>query len=359
MASFLGSEQTGVQNVSSTIDPDLKQAYLNQINFANTVASRPFQQYEGPQVAGFSGDQQQAFGGIRGMQGAADPYFQQAGNTFQNLMGFNTPQVQAGSFLSGNIGAYQNPYTSQVIDQSMNDLNRARLMQQQGINAQALSRGAFGGSRQAIGEAENNRNFMDQQARTSAQLRNQGFDTAASLMQADLNRNMNAQQLNQQGAISGAGIRSNAANNFMGVGTGMQAQRLGELNALAGIGGLQQQQTQQNLNVAKQQFDTQFNYPLQQLQIRQSALPTDPKSFGGNTATPIFENRAAQLAGLAGVGSQIAGNLGITGSDIVGAGSALFNRLPSFDFLGGLGKLFGGSSSPAPLQGNFDFNNFV
>lgn len=320
-----------MQNVSSTIDPDLKQAYLNQINFANTVASRPFQQYEGPQVAGFSGDQQQAFGGIRGMQGAADPYFQQAGNTFQNLMGFNTPQVQAGSFLSGNIGAYQNPYTSQVIDQSMNDLNRARLMQQQGINAQALSRGAFGGSRQAISEAENNRNFMDQQARTSAQLRNQGFDTAASLMQADLNRNMNAQQLNQQGAISGAGIRSNAANNFMGVGTGMQAQRLGELNALAGIGGLQQQQTQQNLNVAKQQFDNQFNYPLQQLQIRQSALP-QPEAFGGMKSTPIYENQAANALGLVGAGASAANNLGIGAGDIASGLNYAFN------FLGGLGS---------------------
>lgn len=105
--------------------------------------------------------------------------------------------VAAQNFLQGNIGAYQNPYTEAVINQSLADIDRARIMQQQGVNAQALSRGAFGGSRQAIAEAENNRNFLDQQARTSAQLRNQGFDTAAGLMQADMNRALQAGLANQ------------------------------------------------------------------------------------------------------------------------------------------------------------------
>jgi hypothetical protein len=272
---FLGSQQTGMQNVTSTIDPELKQAYLNQINYANTVADRPYQQYQGPQVAGFTADQNQGFNTVR-----------------QNAMG---PQ----NFLSGNINQYMNPYQQQVINQSMSDIDRARQLQQQQVNAQALSRGAFGGSRQAVAEAENNRNFMDQQARTSAQLRSQGFDTAAGLMNQDIERARQA--------------------------TGQLLQ----------TGGLQQQQQQRNLDVAKADFERQWNYPVQQLAIRQSALPA-PNAFGGTQSTPIFENNAATLAGLVGAGSGVAKNLGITGSQIGGALNTGFN------FLSGL---FGGGPS--------------
>jgi hypothetical protein len=272
---FLGSQQTGMQNVTSTIDPELKQAYLNQINYANTVADRPYQQYQGPQVAGFTADQNQGFNTVR-----------------QNAMG---PQ----NFLSGNINQYMNPYQQQVINQSMSDIDRARQLQQQQVNAQALSRGAFGGSRQAVAEAENNRNFMDQQARTSAQLRSQGFDTAAGLMNQDIERARQA--------------------------TGQLLQ----------TGGLQQQQLQRNLDTAKADFERQWNYPVQQLAIRQSALPA-PNAFGSTQSTPIFENNAATLAGLVGTGAGVAKNLGITGSQIGGALNTGFN------FLSGL---FGGGPS--------------
>jgi hypothetical protein len=116
--------------------------------------------------------------------------------------------------LTGNVNAYMNPYTSAVIDQSMSDIDRARQMQQQGINAQALSRGAFGGSRQAVAEAENNRNFMDQQARTIAGLRQQGFDTAAGLMQQDLNRAANISQFNAGNQTNANQFLAGAQNQF-------------------------------------------------------------------------------------------------------------------------------------------------
>lgn len=316
---FLNSQQTGMQNVTSTIDPDLKQAYLNQINYANTVADRPYQQYQGPQVAGFTQDQQNAFQGVRNMQGQYQPYLQGAANTTQGVMG-----AQAGNFLTGNIGAYMNPYTQQVINTTMSDIDRARQMQQQQVNAQALSRGAFGGSRQAVAEAENNRNFMDQQARTIAGLRQQGFDTAAGLMQRDFDREQQQQQL-----------RLGAANQFANIGSLGQQLGLNQAQALGQVGGLQQQQQQRNLDVAKADFERQWNYPVQQLAIRQSALPA-PNAFGSTQSTPIFENNAATLAGLVGTGAGVAKNLGITGSQIGGALNTGFN------FLSGL---FGGGPS--------------
>src|SRR5882762_6511721 len=76
---------------------------------------------------------------------------------------------------------YLNPYTANVIDASLNDLNRAR---QLGINQNASNAtlsNAFGGDRQAVTDAETNRAYLDAAGRTIAGLRNQGFDTAAGL----------------------------------------------------------------------------------------------------------------------------------------------------------------------------------
>jgi hypothetical protein len=77
------------------------------------------------------------------------------------------------------------------------DLERSRQLTQQQGAAQAVRAKAFGGSRQGVAEAETNRAFAEQAARTSAGLRSQGFDTASRLSETDLARQMQAQQLNQ------------------------------------------------------------------------------------------------------------------------------------------------------------------
>lgn len=324
---FLNSQQTGTLNTTTSIDPQIKQAYLSNLNFADTVASRPFQQYGGPRIAGFTPDQQASFGQIRGMQGQFQPMINQAQQGIQSVLNmqpgqiqYNGPQAQGfgieraglapmgatalttgqgynpatmqgvsagpsalargqgynavnanavnagrgaltqgqgynaataqaanagqsalsqaaainrggirnltpGSFLSGNIAAYQNPYTDQVVNQTMRDIERQRTMADQGVRANAVRSGAFGGTREAIAREENNRNFLDTSARTLAQLRNQGFDTAANLMQSDIGRDLQAQQANQgvdlnvlgqnAGFLQQSGLANQAAQNQM------------------------------------------------------------------------------------------------------------------------------------------------
>lgn len=294
---FLNSKQTGTQNVTTSIDPQIKQAYLANLNFADTVASRPYQQYGGPRIAGFTPDQEAAFAAVRNMQGGAQPFVQGAQNTLQGVMNFQPQQVQPGSFLSGNVNQYMNPYTSGVIDQVAQDLNRQRTLDAQGLRAQAARSGAFGGTRQAVAEAELGRNYADQFARTAAQLRNQGFDTAANLLQSDLNRNMQAQTQNQAAGLQGAALRGGAANQFANLGFGAQGQRQQDINALLGVGGLQQGQTQRNFDLANQDFQNQFNYPLQQLAIRQGALGAAIPNTGQTQSTPIYQNPVGNFVG--------------------------------------------------------------
>jgi len=96
------------------------------------------------------------------------------------------------SLLDTDIGAYQNPFQSQVIDNTLGDLNRARQMQIQSDQDAAIGRGAFGGSRSALLESETNRNFAEQAGKLASNLRSQGFDRATGLAGQDIDRQFGA-----------------------------------------------------------------------------------------------------------------------------------------------------------------------
>jgi hypothetical protein len=125
-------------------------------------------------------------------------------NVTKDAFGIMTPQVRgnvrdvnAGTFPGADISQYTNPYQSEVIDTTLDALDRQRQIQQQQNAAGATQAGAFGGSRHGVVEAETNRAYADQAARTAASLNSQGFDTAAGLQQADADRAMSAGLANQ------------------------------------------------------------------------------------------------------------------------------------------------------------------
>lgn len=338
---FLNSQQTGTLNTTTSIDPQIKQAYLSNLNFADTVASRPYQQYSGPRIAGFTPNQEQAFGQVQGMQGQFNPALSQAQQMTQGVGSMQPGQITPQSFLSGNIQAYQNPYTDQVVNQTMRDIERQRTMADQGVRANAIGSGAFGGTREAISRAENNRNFLDTSARTLAQLRNQGFDTAANLMQGDIGRDFQAQQANQQNQLAFGNQRLGAAGQLGGLANLQQQLGLNATNALSQVGQQQQGQTQRNFDLANQDFQNQFNYPLQQLAIRQGALGANIPNTGGTQSQPLFENQLGNLIGLGkGINSLFGQNDNGQSSFLGGIGQGIVNKLPGlldFNKDGGLG----------------------
>ena len=109
----------------------------------------------------------------------------------------NIRDVNAGSFLNQNIQQYMNPYTQAVTNQSLQDLERSRQLQQQQTAAQATAARAFGGSRQGVAEAETNRAFGENAARLVAQQNAAAYQAAQQASESDLARQMQAQQLNQ------------------------------------------------------------------------------------------------------------------------------------------------------------------
>jgi hypothetical protein len=93
--------------------------------------------------------------------------------------------------------AYFNPFEEQVVQGALGDIERSRQMQQMQGAAAAQQARAFGGSRQGVAESLTNEAALRQSANTAAQLRAQGFETAAGLGQQDAARALQAQMANQ------------------------------------------------------------------------------------------------------------------------------------------------------------------
>lgn len=132
--------------------------------------------------------------------------------------------------------SFMDPFNRDVIDAQQAEI--ARLGEKQKIAArdQAVKSGAFGGSRGAIAEAEIGRNVLQQQAKTGAELRSQGFQQAQqqaqqSFEQAQGRRQQAAQMtgsLGQAGAQTGISAAQQAAN------LGLSAEQLAQRSALEG-----------------------------------------------------------------------------------------------------------------------------
>ena len=225
---------------------------------------------------------------------AAAGGLQQAMQGTQAGMGYQPTQVNATKFKAARMGpagqvagadlsAYTNPYETQVVDQSLADLERSRLMQQNQMSAQASAGGAFGGSRHGIAESETNRAALDQAARTASGLRQAGFQNAQQLAGQDINRQMQVDSANQ-GAI-------NQARQF-GAQQGMTAQ---QLNQMAGLNANQQRlgAASQMGQLGQQAFGTgqaiqqqQMQQGLMQQGLQQALIDAARGQYAGFTGAP-------------------------------------------------------------------------
>ena len=163
-----------------------------------------------------------------------------------------------GTLATTNLAPYFNPYTQEVIDVTMGDLERQRQMQQNMLGAQATAARAFGGSRQGVEAALTNEGFARQMAQTSAGLRQAGFQQSQVAAQQDIqNRLQSEMQL------------ANISNLGFGMGQSVQQQMAQQ--------GLQQQMLQQALmDAAKGQYAGYTGAPAQSLGYMAQALGATP-----------------------------------------------------------------------------------
>lgn len=208
---------------------------------------------------------------------AAAGGLQQAMQGTQAAMGFRPTAVRptgynAGQLAGTDLGAYTNPYETQVVDQSLADLERTRLMQQNQLGAQASAAGAFGGSRQGIAEAETNRAFADQAARTASGLRQAGFQNAQQMGLADIGAQNQARQFGAQNVMTAQQLNQAA---------GLQAnqQRLGGASQMGQLG-------QQAFNTGRTIQQDQMQQGLMQQGMQQALIDAARGQYAGYTGAP-------------------------------------------------------------------------
>jgi hypothetical protein len=241
----------------ATIPAFQEQQMKELFSRARGVAQQPFVPYTGPMVAGFSPDQLRQFEATRGLF--------ETGMQYDPLTGMQQlAQAETPSLLGADIGAYQSPYQQQVLDLAMQDIQREADIARTGAQERAIRAGAFGGSRSALLEAESQRPFVEQMARTSAGLRQAGFEQAQAAAERDIGREMAGRQF-QAGLLGSLGAG--------------QMQRLG---LLGGIGTQQQTLQQRAIDAARGEFGRALGYGPQQLGLLQAGMGTP--LIGGTTS---------------------------------------------------------------------------
>jgi hypothetical protein len=260
----------------SGLDPRFGNLFFGNVNAANDVANN----LDARQIAGMSNDWNAGADIVRNnaTNGAGFGSMNSAAQSLGAATGYRPQQVQADSFLTGNLGAYMNPYQQQVTDRTMQGLERSRQMAQVNDAARMTAARAFGNDRRGIVEAQTNEAYDRNAADTLANLNSTGFGQAASLMQADQNRAFAAQQANQQAGLQGQQLNQGAAVNLANVGNMQQGAGYDAANAMMGIGGQQQQ-----LNQA--QLDAYRNLDLERQQLRNQALGINVGGGSGMTSS--------------------------------------------------------------------------
>lgn len=267
MGNLFGNKQ---QTQTTQVSPQVTQAFTNLMNRGMSVANQPLQQYGGPMVAGFTPDQTASFQNIENAQGLALPFY----NSGAQMAG------QGASAAAGGIGQYLNPYQHSVTDATLANMAENDAQQRQGLIGNAISKGAWGGDRAGVAQAELSRQQNLADNSTLASLNYNNYATALGASQNDASR-----------ALQGAQIMG-------GLGSGAQNSALQGAAALNSAGAQQQTLAQQQLNVPYQQFQQQQQYPFQTTQFLAGLMGGAAPNMGSTTSTP-GPSGVGQVAGLA------------------------------------------------------------
>jgi hypothetical protein len=296
-----------------------------RLDITGTKPFRPYSTDPSQYVAGFTPLQQRAQQGAANLQmpGQFGMGSQLAGagglgglGTAANALGFAGQQAGVGSMyenMATNPASYQafmSPYQQAVTDVQMDAARRQADITRQQRNAQATRAGAFGGSRQAIEEAEAQRALSSQLQNIQAT----GLQSAFQQAQQNIDRRsqlelqgLSAAQQGLGAAQAGFGLAGQLGGTLGQLGTQQLGAEQGILGTQQQFGAQQQDREQAIINQAIQNYAQSREAPMQALNqfnalLRGYALP-------GTTATqyqaapPLSSQLAGYgTAGIAGLG---------------------------------------------------------
>jgi len=309
-------KSSGSQTVTNqTVLPQwVQNAAQTNLNAAYNVANNMMGPYTGQRVADMTQPQLQDINNLQNNVGSTNPSYAAAQGTAADISNYQPGQVNVGTLAGTNLSSYMNPYTQNVINSGLNaiDIQRQQALNQ--IGDQAITAGAFGGSRQGVQEGVTNAASALQAGNLASQLQSQNYSQAVGQAQTDIQNNLNAQLANQQAGLQGAGVNLAGANSLGSLANqGQNSFLQGQAAALTGQEGIQNQ-NQNILNANQAQYAAEQQFPIQQLQVPLQALGMTPYGQSSTSTTSGTPNLGLSALGGLGVGAQIGAMLPGIGS---------------------------------------------
>jgi hypothetical protein len=278
--------------------PDWAKPYAKEsLGKAAALTSTPYQTYGGERIAQFTPMQKQAFGRAEGQEVASQIGAGSGLAGTAGLMGL-TGGYQPGQFGS-QMSQYMSPYMDAVVQQQMESAQRQADIAGTQRGAQAVRAGAFGGSRQAIENAEAARALASQKGQIQAQGLQSAYDRATDMYGRE-------QALAEQSRQAGLGTALTAAGQLGQLGQQQFGQQMDITGQQAQFGAQQRAATQDILSQQYQDFLNQQRSPYDQLSFMSSMIRGTPL---GQTTT-MYAPPPSTTSQLIGLGTAAAGAYG-------------------------------------------------
>ena len=240
--------QTGTEsNLSNWAGP-----YVTEmLGRGQALASQDYQGYGGPLTAGQSALQGQAFQGLANLT-------------------IPTEQMQAFTptqFSAADAQRLMNPYLQSALNPQIEEARRQSQIQNLANKTAATRAGAFGGSRGALMESENQRNLLQNLAGITGAGYSRAYDQALT--------QFNAEQNLSRGATKDA-----------------QDYGLAALQRQADLGATQRAVESEGIAADKTQFEEERDYPYKQVQYMQSllqGLPVQAQAYSYSQPSGLSE----------------------------------------------------------------------
>ena len=262
---------------TSTLSPWAGDYITNFLGQGAALANAPQQVYGGPLTAGASNLQQQGFAGISDVAAG----------------GYTPTTFTSGTFGTTEANKYMNPYLTAALQPQIDEARRQSQITQQQNAAKMTQAGAFGGSRQAILDAETQRALGANLANITGTGYNTAYDKAMAQFNAEQGRGLDTQKATEASRQYSADYGLKSLSDLMAAG---QTQRDIEAQGIA---------------ADKAQFEQQQAYPFNMVEFQRKlveGLPTGASTTAVNQ--DAVSKMQSDIAGLASLYKTLA-NLGV------------------------------------------------
>jgi uncharacterized protein (DUF433 family) len=275
----------GISGVESNLSNWAGPYVTNMLGQGQALANMPYQAYLGQLTAGESPLQTGAFNTASNLQtpssiGTAATNAGAIGTAAQGLK--YTPTTT--SFDAAQAQNYMNPYLQASLNPQLEEARRQSQITQQGNAAKMTQAGAFGGSRQAILDAETQRNLGTNLANITGTGYANAYDKATQQFNADQARKMQEAQYGAGFGLQGLQTGLQAAQAQGGLGVQQNQADINNLNAQLTAGAQQRGIESEGIAADKAQFEEARANPYKMVQYQQSllqGLPLAAQSYQG------------------------------------------------------------------------------